>query len=800
MRESFQFRVFRNIILLVLVMSVCFGYLYASRQKGLLEREIEGHGHSVARMLAGSLRLGLLTESEEFLTEPVKGAIEQDDIMLVAVYRADGSLLKTFGSAGGESPAEVEATVKRLMEQPSPVHYHCESHSEFWAPVIYSHGRLSYEEGFFPMPAGKPRLLGFARVVMSNDNIVENTRAVIFGTFVMTAVFVFVGILVAYFMSKKITGPLKNLVEGINAMKKEGIKNVSVEGDAEIMELTDAFNDMSDTLKRGEEEQKRVEAEKRRMEQMYYQAQKLEALGRLAGGISHDFNNTLTIILNNMELARMKSGEIVSDYIERTVDAVKRGKGMVENLLNFSRGGGAEQAPTDLGTVAKETIDLLSKDSNGKFQVDVKIMPGLWSVRGNHSQLQQVVMNLYQNAGDAVAESGAEVGEKGRISVWVDNVVMPVSGPRQKAPEGRVGEYVRLTVRDNGCGIEEAAIQHLYEPFFSTKEKHSGMGLSTVYGIVNQAGGWMDIESEPGSGTAVSVYLPRLHDRVDASHKPSADLRGGAETVLVSDDERHVADSTKEMLESLGYTVLVSYTGGDALRVFSENADSIDLVITDMVMPDLPGFELMSKIRQTRPDIPLIITSGNLGYGTGEPIAGFEKASFLPKPFDLATLSIKVRDILGREGGENTISQHLNRVKLYSVREKSVPYSESISDSETIYELFKDLASETREKFIAVFVDAQNRIIAYDEITQGTLNEVVVYTHEVIRTALLTNASSIILVHNHPSGNTEPSKYDLEITADIVEKCKMFGIRLLDHLIIGKDGYFSFGGRDSDSD
>ncbi|MGD2080200.1 MAG: JAB domain-containing protein, partial [Nitrospirota bacterium] len=315
----------------------------------------------------------------------------------------------------------------------------------------------------------------------------------------------------------------------------------------------------------------------------------------------------------------------------------------------------------------------------------------------------------------------------------------------------------------------------------------------------HQAGGWMDVSSEPGSGTAVTVYLPRLHGRAAPSPQPDADLRGGAETLLVSDDERHVADSIKEMLESLGYTVLVAYTGSDALRVFGENSGSVDLVITDMVMPDLSGFELMSRIRQTRPDIPLIITSGNVGYGTGESTAGFDKVGFLPKPFDLAGLSKKVRESLG-DGGHNAVSRHLNRVKLYSVREKSVPYSESISDSATIYELFKHLAGETREKFIAVFVDAQNRIIAYDEIAQGTLNEVVVYTHEVIRTALLTNASSIILVHNHPSGNTEPSAYDMEITADIVKKCKMFGLRLLDHLIIGKDDYFSFGGRDPGED
>ncbi|MEJ2323341.1 MAG: JAB domain-containing protein [Nitrospirota bacterium] len=797
MRKSFQFRVFRNIILFVLVMSACFGYLYASRQKSLLEHELEAHGTSVAQMLAGSLRLGLLTESEDFLMEPIQGIFEQEDVMQVAVYRADGSLLKVVGSAEKESPADTEATVKRLMERPSPTHHHSKDQTEFWAPVLYTQGRLSYEEGFFPESGGKPRVLGFAKVAMSRKHVVENTRAIALGTIAMTAIFVLVGGLVAYFMSRRITGPLKNLAQGIGAMKKEGMKSVSVEGDAEIMELADSFNDMSDTLRRGEEEKERVEAEKRKMEQMYHQAQKLDALGRLAGGISHDFNNILTIVLNNMELARMRSGEIVSEYIERTVEAVKRGKVMVENLLSFSTGGGARQWPTDLGTVVRETVELLGRGSNGEFDLDLRVMPGLWSVRANQSQLQQVVMNLYQNARDAIAEQAMGGGEKGRISVRVDNVVLPASDPAHGAPDGRTGEFIRLTVGDNGCGIDEAAIQRVYEPFFSTKEKHSGMGLSTVYGIVNQSGGWMNVESEPGSSAAVSVYLPRLHERAAPSPQLGADLLGGTETLLVSDDERHIADSIKEMLESLGYSVLVAYTGADALRLFEQSADSVDLVITDMVMPDLSGFELMSRIRQTHPDIPLIITSGDVGYGADESAAGFRKVSFLPKPFDLATLSLRVRESLGRGGGRKAVSHHLNRVKLYSVREKSSPYAENISDSATVYELFKHLASETREKFIAVFVDAHNRIIAYDEIAQGTLNEGVVYTHEVIRTALLTNASSVMLVHNHPSGDTEPSTHDLEITADILEKCKMFGIRLLDHLIIGRDGYFSLGNGDS---
>jgi PAS domain S-box-containing protein len=537
--------------------------------------------------------------------------------------------------------------------------------------------------------------------------------------------------------------------------------------------------------------------EHKRLFEENLKAQKLDSLGMFAGSISHDFNNILAIVLNNMELAQLHTNEGTSSYIERTIEAVTRGREMVENLLTFSRGSSVEAVPVDISKITKETAELMTKESDPAINVDVKVMPGVWDVFGNPAELRQVVMNLYTNATDAIKSAAGMYSEKRQkghfILIRVDNVEIPGEFIRDDDVK-KGGEFVRLTVIDNGCGMDSSTVEHLFEPFYSTKKGGMcGIGLSAAYGIARKCGGWIDVESTRDSGSVFRIYLPRHRgDRPVERQLPSHELKGGTETVLVVDDEQHLANCVREMLEHLGYKVLVSYSAQDALVIYRKKHSSIDLVIADMTMHGMSGIELSTKIRQIKPGARLIITSGRLGRDHGRIAHDDGSINFLPKPFDYGTLSNAVRESLGGHEDSRDMKQHINRIKLFCVREKTVPYNEIVSGTEKVYELFRHLSDESREKFIVVFLDANRKIIAYDELAQGTSNEVVVYPQEVVKTALLTNATSIILVHNHPSGESGPSPQDIEITSNILNACRMFNIELLDHVIIGKEGFFSF--------
>jgi|GEM_PF-3549986 len=538
-------------------------------------------------------------------------------------------------------------------------------------------------------------------------------------------------------------------------------------------------------------ERMRAEEERKELEHMYHQAQKLEALSELSGGISHDFNNLLAIILNNLELARMQGLDSVSGYLDKAFDAVQKGRGLVSNLLNFSRGMVVEPEVVNLGELTEGILNFMKKALEPGTDVEVNTMPGLWNVYGNPSQLQQVVMNLYQNAREAVSENS---GTEPHIVFSLDNVVSPRA--QSGGGHGDEEEFVRLRVADNGCGMDKETMSRIFEPFFSTKRtSNRGVGLSAVYGIIKRIGGWIDVESKPGVGTTFSIYLPRYSGAIVPTRMLiDKRIAGGSEKVLVVDDERQLADSAAEMLDALGYEVLVAYTGDEAVNILKDKPGGVDLVVTDILMPGMAVENLIGKIREISPKAHVIITSGNMESRVFE---GIPNLGFLPKPYTLEALSSTVRDALGEEHDAKGLTRHLQKVKLYSVKEESLLHSENITSAKAIYKLFKHIAHESREKFIAVFLDTKKRIIAYDELTQGTFNEVVVHAQEVMRSALLTNAAGIILVHNHPSGDVEPSAQDIEMTSRMVESCKMFNIEFLDHIIIGKDGYFSFSMEES---
>ncbi len=384
--------------------------------------------------------------------------------------------------------------------------------------------------------------------------------------------------------------------------------------------------------------------EQRRLQQQLVQAQKMEAVGRLAGGIAHDFNNLLTAILGSADLAldSLTAGVPEREEIEEIRKAALRAADLTRQLLAFSR----QQviAPTVLNpndvvaTVDKLLRRLLGED----VELRVVLASDLAAVKVDPSQLEQVVLNLAVNARDAMPNGG-------KLTIETQNVELNqeyVRGHLSAQP----GSYVMLAVSDTGVGMDAATQARIFEPFFTTKEKGkgTGLGLATVYGIVKQSGGWIWVYSEPGHGTTFKVYFPRVAEvaaPAAPTPAPPASVRG-SETVLLVEDEEMILKLVHKVLQANGYTVLVAASGGDAERVAGQHDGPIHLLMTDVVLPGLNGREVARRLEATRPGIRVLYLSGYtddaiVHHGVLEP-----GVAFLQKPFSPTVLGRKVREVL----------------------------------------------------------------------------------------------------------------------------------------------------------
>ncbi|HXM80935.1 MAG TPA: ATP-binding protein [Burkholderiales bacterium] len=357
-------------------------------------------------------------------------------------------------------------------------------------------------------------------------------------------------------------------------------------------------------------ERKLADAERSRLEQRLRQAQKMEAVGRLAGGIAHDFNNILGGILGygEMLVEQTPAGSPLKRYAQNVLIAANRARGLVDQILAYSRSQRGERVPVDLGRLLAETLELVRGSLDSELSLEAKAPATPVQVVGDATQLHQVVMNLCTNAIQAM-------GGKGTLRVTLETA--DVSAERPLA-HGAIapGTYARLTVEDTGPGMDEATLGRIFEPFFTTKEvgKGTGLGLALVYGIVTDSGGAIDVASAPGRGSAFTIYLPRVDTAVaDDDEKQGPVARGHGERVLVVDDEEALLAVTSEVLARLGYRPTTFSDGRAALAEFESAPGRFDAVITDEVMPDLTGTELAELLHRRRADVPVVLVSGYIG-------------------------------------------------------------------------------------------------------------------------------------------------------------------------------------------
>ncbi len=382
--------------------------------------------------------------------------------------------------------------------------------------------------------------------------------------------------------------------------------------------------------------------DKLRLERQLRQAQKMEAIGTLAGGIAHDFNNILGAILGYTELTMLDIPEesLTRKNLMRILKGCHRAKELVNQILTFSRQREEERRPVEVKLIAKEVLYLLraSLPSTIEFRTRLKSQG---TVLADPTQIHQIILNLCTNAGYAMKEKG------GTLSVDLTDVeISPEDTYIIKNLES--GPYIKLTVKDTGCGMERDVMYRIFEPYFTTKEigEGTGLGLSVVHGIVISHGGAITVYSEPAKGTTFYVYLPRAEGNVKVNNTPVIKFPGGNECILFVDDENDIADTAKMLLERLGYEVITKNRGSEAFEVFREEPGKFHLTITDQTMPGMTGIELAGKILSLKPDMPVILCSGFSDDISMERIREAGIREFLLKPVGMKEMAETVRKVL----------------------------------------------------------------------------------------------------------------------------------------------------------
>lgn len=398
------------------------------------------------------------------------------------------------------------------------------------------------------------------------------------------------------------------------------------------------INDVTDRVK--------AQLEIRKMEEQLLQSQKMEAVGTLASGIAHDFNNLLQAIsgYTQLILEDRQPDSRKQSHLSQIIKSVDRAGALVKRLLTFSRKVKPELKPIDLNKEVEQATTILERTIPKMIHIEKNFKKNLWGVLSDANQLEQVILNLGANARDAMPEGGVLTFQTENLTVENN------SGPA--IPGLQAGNYVKLSISDTGEGIDQEILDHIFEPFFTTKEigEGTGLGLSTVYGIVSSHGGVILCDSKPGEGATFTIYLPALEKSAQIydkkKTKPETSIRG-KETILLVDDEYAIIEVSMEFMKRMGYSVFTAKSGEEALELFKMQADSIDLIVLDLDMPGMGGLKCLEEMLSINPEANIMIASGYHGEDRSQSVISLGAKGFIGKPYSLFEFAAAIREILG---------------------------------------------------------------------------------------------------------------------------------------------------------
>jgi len=381
-------------------------------------------------------------------------------------------------------------------------------------------------------------------------------------------------------------------------------------------------------------------SEQKKLEACLYQAQKMEAIGTLAGGIAHDFNNLLMGIQGRTSLmaAALDPGDPNLEHVEGIDGYVRRATNLTRQLLGFARRGKYEAAPTNMNEIVQESVRMFGR-TRKEVQIREAYEENLWTADVDRRQMEQVLLNLFVNAWQAMPGGG-------KLFLQTENEVLDERGSSQY--QVTPGRYVKISVTDTGVGMADEILGRIFDPFFTTKEmgRGTGLGLASAYGIVKNHKGFINASSKEGRGSTFSVYLPASESEMQQEKRRYSKTVPGTETVLLVDDEQIVIEVVKPMLERLGYQVLSAANGAEGIEMFRRNKGKVDLVILDLVMPDMPGGKVFDQLKEIDPGVKVLLSSGYSQEGQAEQILRRGCRGFIQKPFAMGKLSEKIHDLV----------------------------------------------------------------------------------------------------------------------------------------------------------
>ncbi len=442
----------------------------------------------------------------------------------------------------------------------------------------------------------------------------------------------------AKFPELKKAGQMRNLEL---TMKKKDGSPLPVTMHATAVYDGDGNFVMSRSVIRDISERRGIDEEKRKLQEQLFRSQKLEALGTLAGGIAHDFNNLLASILGYASLAKtdLPPDHPVYQHVDIIETASLRASELTQQLLAFAKGGKYDAKPTDVNSIVREVVALLSRIIEKNITIVFAADSSLRHAICDAGQIQQAIMNICINGRDAMPRGGTLTVRTQNVRLEIKDVQFFVDVPP--------GDYVRITVSDTGMGMDRETRERLFEPFFTTKEKGTGLGLALAYGIIKKHGGFIQVHSEPGKGSTFEVnLLACVSDEKCVKKKDIINLRRGAETVLVIDDEPMVRDLARDVLKRYGYAVLTAGGGEEAIEMFRKRSGEIDAVVLDMVMPAMDGREVFRRLREIKPDVKVIVSSGYSHDWDADDLLELGARSFMQKPFRITELVKVVGEVM----------------------------------------------------------------------------------------------------------------------------------------------------------